>query len=148
MGRAIASAFIASGDAVVLSDRSREALDEAARTVEGIASTIGCDVSTAEACARMAAEVVDRHGGIDVLVTAAGVWVEGASEAMTEPQWDRTIDVNLKGTFFSIAAAIPSLVERRGCVVAISSDYGQSWSLLSGFNGCYDFASISFTGPR
>jgi hypothetical protein len=33
-----------------------------------------------------------------------------------------------------------------GSGVAISSDYGQSWSLLSGFNGCYDFASISFTG--
>jgi NAD(P)-dependent dehydrogenase (short-subunit alcohol dehydrogenase family) len=43
---------------------------------------------------------------------------------MTESQWDRTIDVNLKGTFFAIAAAIPHLAAREGCVVAISSDYG------------------------
>jgi len=43
---------------------------------------------------------------------------------MTEAQWDRTIDVNLKGTFFAIRSAIPALSSARGCVVAIASDYG------------------------
>jgi NAD(P)-dependent dehydrogenase (short-subunit alcohol dehydrogenase family) len=52
------------------------------------------------------------------------VWVEGPISEMTEAQWDRTIDVNLKGTFFAIRAAIPALIEARGCIVAVSSDYG------------------------
>jgi NAD(P)-dependent dehydrogenase (short-subunit alcohol dehydrogenase family) len=124
MGRAIASAFARAGDTVVIADRSRSSLEEARRADDAIASTIEADVSTAAGCSRMVGAAADRHGGLDVLVTAAGVWVEGASETMTESQWDRTIDVNLKGTFFSIGAAIPHLVEREGCVVAISSDYG------------------------
>ena len=43
---------------------------------------------------------------------------------MTEDQWDRTIDVNLKGTFFACRFAIPALIASEGSIVAISSDYG------------------------
>jgi NAD(P)-dependent dehydrogenase (short-subunit alcohol dehydrogenase family) len=43
---------------------------------------------------------------------------------MTEDQWDRTIDVNLKGTFFACRFAIPALITSQGSIVAISSDYG------------------------
>ncbi len=62
----------------------------------------------------MVATTVERHGRLDVLVTAAGVWVEGPSSEMTEEQWDRTIDVNLKGTFFACRSAIPALVASAG----------------------------------
>ena len=62
----------------------------------------------------MVAETVDRHGRLDVLVNCAGVWVEGPTAEMTEEQWDRTIDVNLKGTFFACRFAIPHLERTRG----------------------------------
>lgn len=110
MGRAIRARFEAGGDVVVSADL-REA-------------DIVADVTRVEDCERMVAETLAAHGRLDVLVTAAGVWVEGPSAEMTEAQWDRTIDVNLKGTFFAIRHAIAPLVEREGCIVAISSDYG------------------------
>jgi len=110
MGRAIGARFEADGDVVVSADL-REA-------------DIVADVTRVEDCERMLAETLAAHGRLDVLVTAAGVWVEGPSAEMTEAQWDRTIDVNLKGTFFAIRHAIPPLIERQGCIVAISSDYG------------------------
>lgn len=125
MGRAIRERFEAGGDAVVTADL---------RDADLIA-----DVTDVGECRRMAAEVVGRHGRLDVLVTAAGVWVEGPSATMTESQWDRAIDVNLKGTFFAIRYAIPHLVETAGCIVAISSDYG-----LVGGKGAAIYAASKF----
>jgi NAD(P)-dependent dehydrogenase (short-subunit alcohol dehydrogenase family) len=110
MGAAIRARFETGGDVVVAAD------------LRG--GDLTADVSRVDDCDRMVGETLDRHGRLDVLVTAAGVWVEGPTAEMTEAQWDRTIDVNLKGTFFAIRAAIPALVDAEGCVVAISSDYG------------------------
>jgi NAD(P)-dependent dehydrogenase (short-subunit alcohol dehydrogenase family) len=110
MGRAIEDRFSAGGDTVVTAD------------LQG--GDIVADVTVVADCERMVAETLERLGGLEVLITAAGVWVEGPTEQMTEAQWDRTVDVNLKGTFFAIRSAIPALRRSRGCVVAISSDYG------------------------
>ncbi len=110
MGTAISARFASAGDLVVTADL-RDA-------------DVIVDVRDPTACAAMVREALERHDRIDVLVTAAGVWVEGPSADMTEDQWDRTIDVNLKGTFFAIRHAIPALIASQGCIVAISSDYG------------------------
>ena len=123
MGRSIAARFGRDGAMVVLADLAADALDEASREVPG-SHTIVADVSSVDDCERMVATTVERHGRLDVLVTAAGVWVEGPSAEMTEAQWNRTIDVNLKGTFFACRSAIPALIASAGCMVAISSDYG------------------------
>jgi NAD(P)-dependent dehydrogenase (short-subunit alcohol dehydrogenase family) len=123
MGRAIAVRSARDGAAVVLADRSGDGLDEAARAIPE-ADTVVADVTSVADCERIVATTLERHGRLDVLVTAAGVWVEGPTAAMTEDQWDRTIDVNLKGTFFACRSAIPALEATGGCIVAISSDYG------------------------
>jgi NAD(P)-dependent dehydrogenase (short-subunit alcohol dehydrogenase family) len=123
MGRAIAARSARDGAAVVLADRSGDGLDEAARAIPE-ADTVVADVTSVADCERIVATTLERHGRLDVLVTAAGVWVEGPTAAITEDQWDRTIDVNLKGTFFACRSAIPALEATGGCIVAISSDYG------------------------
>jgi NAD(P)-dependent dehydrogenase (short-subunit alcohol dehydrogenase family) len=123
MGRAIASRYADSGDRVVLADVRPELLAEAARELHAV-TTLPVDVRDVHACDRMVEDTVARHGQLDVLVCAAGVWVEGPSAEMTEADWHRAVDVNLKGTFFACRAAIRPLVETRGCIVAISSDYG------------------------
>lgn len=110
MGTAIRARFEADGDTVVTADLT--------------GGDLTADVTRVRDCDRMVAETLERHGRLDVLVTAAGVWVEGPTADSTEAEWDRTIDVNLKGTFFAIRAAIPALVSSGGCIVAISSDYG------------------------
>jgi NAD(P)-dependent dehydrogenase (short-subunit alcohol dehydrogenase family) len=123
MGRAIARRFLSDGMSVVAADLSANLLADAAAAVPGL-DVVTADVSSTAACERMVATTLERHGRIDVLVTAAGVWVEGPTTEMTEASWDRTVDVNLKGTFFACRYAIPALVESGGCIVAISSDYG------------------------
>ncbi len=57
-------------------------------------------------------------------MNCAGVWVEGPSDEMTEADWDRVVDVNLKGTFFMCRHAIPALEATGGCIVNVSSDAG------------------------
>jgi NAD(P)-dependent dehydrogenase (short-subunit alcohol dehydrogenase family) len=123
MGRAIAARFLADGDTVMLADRTDEALAEAAARL-GEVETVTADVTVVDDCERMVGATVERLGGIDVMVCTAGVWVEGPTADMTEEQWDRTIDVNLKGTFFACRFAIPVLIASQGSIVAISSDYG------------------------
>jgi NAD(P)-dependent dehydrogenase (short-subunit alcohol dehydrogenase family) len=127
MGRAIASSFLDEGDAVVLADISGEALLGAVAdlTVEGrTLEAVQVDVRRVEDCERMVAEAITALRRLDVLVNAAGVWTEGPTAEATEETWDRTIDVNLKGTFFASRYAIPHLLETEGCIVNISSDYG------------------------
>jgi NAD(P)-dependent dehydrogenase (short-subunit alcohol dehydrogenase family) len=70
------------------------------------------------------AVAIDRFGRLDILVNCAGVWVEGPTDTMTEADWDRVIDVNLKGTFGMCRHAIPALETTGGCIVNISSDAG------------------------
>jgi NAD(P)-dependent dehydrogenase (short-subunit alcohol dehydrogenase family) len=118
IGRATGERFASAGDVVVFADRSQAAL----AAVSG--DTIVADVTSVADCERMIAETVDRHGRLDVLVNCAGVWVEGPTAEMTEQHWDRTIDVNLMGTFFACRYAIPHLERTEGCIVNLSSDAG------------------------
>ncbi len=120
IGRAAGQRFAAAGDTVVLADRSPEALSG----VEPSFDTIAADVTSVAECELMIGETVARHSRLDVLVNCAGVWVEGPTSEMTEDQWDRTIDVNLKGTFFACRFAIPHLERTEGCIVNLSSDAG------------------------
>jgi len=120
IGRAVAERFAAADHTVVLADRSAEALAEVGPPFD----TIVADVSVVADCERMVAATVERHGGLDVLVNCAGVWVEGPTAETTEEEWDRTIDVNLKGTFFACRFAIPHLERSEGCIVNLSSDLG------------------------
>jgi NAD(P)-dependent dehydrogenase (short-subunit alcohol dehydrogenase family) len=110
MGRAIRERFRRTGDEVVTSDL---------RDADLIA-----DVTSVADCERMVSETVALHGKLDVLICTAGVWTEGPTAETTEEQWDRTIDVNLKGTFFACRFAIPELIRSEGCIVLLSSDYG------------------------
>ena len=138
MGRAIARRFLAMNAAVVLADRSREGLEEATETL-GTATSVAADVTSVADCERMIAETVEAEGRLDVLVNAAGVWVEGNTWEMTESAWDRVIDVNLKGTFFACRYAIPELMRTQGCIVNLSSDSG-----LGGNPGCAVYNASKF----
>lgn len=127
MGRACAERFLTLGDAVVLADIDAEALAKTAAELSGpgrdVRSVIA-DVRSVADCERMVADAAAAIGRLDVLVNCAGVWVEGDSAAMTEDEWDRVVDVNLKGAFFACRFAIPHLERSEGCIVNLASDVG------------------------
>jgi NAD(P)-dependent dehydrogenase (short-subunit alcohol dehydrogenase family) len=60
---------------------------------------------------------VKRFGGLDIVVNSAGVRTNGSITEITEQQWDRTIDVNLKGVFVVSRLAIPHMIKRGGGVI-------------------------------
>jgi NAD(P)-dependent dehydrogenase (short-subunit alcohol dehydrogenase family) len=127
IGGAVAERFLSQGDAVCIADLDEERLAKASAELSGEGRRVvpvTADVRSVTACEAMVAAAVVAFDRLDVLVNCAGVWVEGPTETMTEEQWDRTIDVNLKGTFFSCRYAIPHLLRTQGCIVNLSSDAG------------------------
>jgi NAD(P)-dependent dehydrogenase (short-subunit alcohol dehydrogenase family) len=132
MGVAIASRLAAADYAVAVADLASERLTStvAALTSQGAeALAVPLDIRKVSACAAAVETVIGWHGRLDVLVNAAGVWREGDAVTMTEDDWDIVLDVNLKGAFFLIQAAIPHL-PAGASIVNIASDAG-----LVGNNG-------------
>lgn len=124
MGQAIAARFIAEGAGLYLCDINRRALDEAVSALGASATAIETDVTQVADCARAVDTAIAATGRLDLLINAAGIWTEGPSEAATEAEWDRVVDVNLKGTFFLCRYAIPHLAKTGGSIINISSDAG------------------------
>jgi meso-butanediol dehydrogenase/(S,S)-butanediol dehydrogenase/diacetyl reductase len=85
-------------------------------------------------------------GGLDTLVNSAGVFQFRAIEGITTPEWDRIIDVNLKGTFLAMREAMPHLkASKRGRVVNISSDAGKRGFALLGAYCASKFGVVGLT---
>jgi NAD(P)-dependent dehydrogenase (short-subunit alcohol dehydrogenase family) len=75
------------------------------------------DVSDSKQMKALIDETVKRFGGLDIVVNSAGVRTNGSITEITEEQWDRTIDVNLKGVFVVSRLAIPEMIKRGGGVI-------------------------------
>jgi NAD(P)-dependent dehydrogenase (short-subunit alcohol dehydrogenase family) len=83
-----------------------------------------CDVSDrAQVDAAVEAAIAD-HGGIDVVANVAGMIRFGHFADLTPEAWQRQLDVNVTGPFHLCQAAMPSLLERKGCVVNVASVAG------------------------
>ncbi len=75
------------------------------------------DVSNPAQMKALVDETVKQFGGLDIVVNSAGVRTNGSITEITEEQWDRTIDVNLKGVFVISRLAIPEMIKRGGGVI-------------------------------
>ena len=127
MGVAIAKGFLEDGAEVYLADINEGRLKETVADLNpcnGKVDYVVTDVSSVESIGNMVRTVVEKAGKINILVNTAGLWVEGDTAAMTEADWDRVVDVNLKGLFFCCSTAIPELEKTGGCIVNLSSDAG------------------------
>lgn len=127
MGYATAELFLSEGARVVITGRSgekgRKALAKLKR--KGEVLFVGGDVSVAKDAKRMVDETVKSFGRLDILFNNAGVYLEKLAEDTTEAEWDRIIDVNLKGTFLVTKYAVPVMKRQRsGVIVNNSSDAG------------------------
>lgn len=130
IGAATARLFAAEGARLALLDIkpvSGELLGLGAVTgnVTGHVTGHVVDITDAAAVERAMAEVVERHGRIDVLVSAAGILDEVPFLELTPERFDRTIAVDLRGVFLAARYAAPYMVEAgRGRIVNIASQLG------------------------
>ncbi len=124
---AAAVAFAKEGANVLAVGRSRDALAALSAHVDGTPGRVAyceADVTHGDAPDRIVASAAEAFGGIDVLVNAAGVIATGTIEQTSDEKWDGMMNVNVRGPFRLMRAAVPHLKERKGCVVNVSSVNG------------------------
>ena len=126
IGRAAAAAFHERGARVAINGRTGPSAAAAIAALGGGDRLVAApgDVATVAGCEAAVGAAVAGLGGLDVLVNSAGVGKTGPIEDFDEAAWDETLDVNLKGTFFCIRAALAALREAKGNIVNLSSDAG------------------------
>ena len=128
LGAAIAEAFGRAGAFVYCTDRdltNAEATAERIRGAEGQAVALAHDVTREADCERVAAEVHETHGRLDVLMNNAGVGHVGTLLTTTGADLDRVFAVNVRGVFNVTKVFLPRMVERgRGSIIHMASTTG------------------------
>ncbi|GAS87990.1 short-chain dehydrogenase/reductase SDR [Mycolicibacterium brisbanense] len=107
---------------MALLDRDENAVHSVAESLGPRAAAFVADVSDAAAVDRAMAHVIDRFGGIDVIVANAGIVGPVATFAsMGTDEFERVIDVNVLGVARSVRAALPAIIGRNGYVLVVAS---------------------------
>ncbi len=117
IGNGAAQAFAREGASVVLADIDADGAGLAANNITatgGTAIAVPTDVRSSAAVENLVSTAVETFGGVDVLFNSAGINLYGTVDTFTEADWDRQIDVNLKGTFLTAKYVIPALRKRGG----------------------------------
>lgn len=129
IGAAIAEAFAAAGARVVLASRKLEGVQAVADQIRGHggeALAVACHTGREEEVQGLAARAREAYGGVDVLVNNAAASPHyGPLLEATEAQWDKTLEVNVKGYVHAIKACVPLMRERGGgAIVNVASVAG------------------------
>lgn len=147
IGYAVAEALLAGGAQVAIGDIDRQAIHRAeARLSSANLVPILLDVTSRESVHQAVEACASRFGGLDTLINCAGVIQFCPLEAIEERDWERVIDVDLKGVFLCCQAAAPFLVRSgRGRIVTISSDAGKRGQPLLSSYSAAKFGVIGFS---
>jgi 3-oxoacyl-[acyl-carrier protein] reductase len=128
IGAAIAALLAEGGAAVVVSGRDAERLERAVKDLERDGAAIlgvVADAARREDAERLVETAKQRFGRLDVLVNNAGVTRDGLLVRMKDEDWDRVMDVNLRGAFFMIRAATKVMMRQKaGRIINIASTAG------------------------
>ncbi|WP_068257235.1 3-oxoacyl-ACP reductase FabG [Janibacter corallicola] len=135
IGRGIATCFARAGCKVLIASRDRVAAEETIRDLQdkpGTVSHVAVEVSDPDQCATMAATAVERHGGIDILCSNAGIFPTAKLTTMSPDELQRVMSVNFYGTVYTVQACMEELKKSRaGRVIITSSITGP----ITGFPG-------------
>ncbi len=136
MGKATATAFAREGARVVVNDlhaAPAEATAAELRAAGGDATAIAADVSRPDEATRLVAQTVARYGTVHILVNNAGILSRTPFDEIPEDEWDRVMDVNVKGVFLCAQAVFPIMkANRYGKIVNVASSAGRSVSTFGG----------------
>jgi 3-oxoacyl-[acyl-carrier protein] reductase len=135
IGKAIAFTFVREGARVALVDVERPRLEASREEIErngGKAIALPCDITKSSEVQRVIEEVKKIFDRIDILVNNAGIIRRGTIETVTEEDWDRVIEVNLKGTFNCCKAVVETMkTQGYGKIVNVSSIAGKLGDITS-----------------
>jgi len=127
IGKEIALTLAREGAKVIVSDIS-DKIYEVVKEIENIgnqALAVKADVSNLKEVEKMVKEILDKFGKVDILVNNAGIYPFKPLIEMEEKDWDKVLNVNLKGTFNCTKAVLPSMIKRKvGNIINISSIAG------------------------
>ena len=128
IGREIALAFAHAGADLALFDINAEQLEATAKELRALgrrAEGFIVDVTNGTAVDEGVAKVLDKLGRIDILINNAGITRDGLLIRMDDAQWDRVLDINLKGTFLCTRSVARHMLKQRcGRIVSIASIVG------------------------
>ncbi|MBW1771920.1 MAG: glucose 1-dehydrogenase [Deltaproteobacteria bacterium] len=128
-GRAIANGLALYGADIVVTSRTLSTLEETAAEVEKAgrkALPISCDVADADSVNQMVKKTLDEFGKIDILVTCAGIALRHPAEDMPIEEFEKVMDVNVKGTLLCCQAVAKDMIKREqgGKIITVGSIRG------------------------
>ena len=128
LGRATAELFAREGAAVLAVDVNGDGVVEAVEAIRAAGGQVlgaVVDVTDADSVAASVEHMVERLGGLQILVNVAGIGRAARFEEIDESEWNRTLAVNLNGVFHTTQAALPHLLAQRGSnIVNVASIAG------------------------
>jgi NAD(P)-dependent dehydrogenase (short-subunit alcohol dehydrogenase family) len=127
IGKATALLFAKSGATVTAVGRKEDALKDVSQAIESFGVPVlplQADITNDDEAKHVIVRALERFGGIDVLVNAAGHISSGTIEDTTSEAWEAMMNVNLRAAFRLMQEALPSLIQRRGNIVNVSSVTG------------------------
>jgi NAD(P)-dependent dehydrogenase (short-subunit alcohol dehydrogenase family) len=125
IGRACAIALASDGALVALAGRRQDRLEEVAIEIGDSAFAIPVDVTHSGDISRLLDETVKRFGGLNFLLNNAGILQVGNAEQITEEQWDRTFDVNVRAVWLLSRSALPHMRKAGGgSIINVASTLG------------------------
>ena len=134
LGRAIAETFAGEGAHVIITDLNVEGAKAAAEAIiqrGGSAEGQSMDVSSEEAVNRVFADVIQRHGKIDIAVSNAGIQIISALDELSLADWKKMMAIHLDGAFLVTHAALKSMYPHKsGTIIYIGSVHSKEGSLL------------------
>jgi NAD(P)-dependent dehydrogenase (short-subunit alcohol dehydrogenase family) len=128
IGASLVHAYTRAGASVgaldVKEDLGTQVAEKASARGPGTAAFIRCDVARHTEVRAAFGAFADAHGGLDVLVNAAGIELGSPAEDISENDWDRTFDVNVKGTLFTNQQAFALMKQTGGAILNFASGAG------------------------
>jgi NAD(P)-dependent dehydrogenase (short-subunit alcohol dehydrogenase family) len=128
IGQATARRFAEEGARVAVADVRGDAAQETADGLEG-AIAVELDVASRESVEAGLQAAAQTFGGVDVVVNNAGVTIVGAAHELSEEDWDRELDTNLKSIYLVSKAAWPLLLERGGGAIVNTASIAGLWAI-------------------
>lgn len=145
IGLGIANALHECGVKIALTSRSKEAAQQAAKSVAPDAIGLEADVRSRSSMDAAVAATVEAFGQIDYVIANAGLGHFASIVDLTEEQWNETIDTNLTGVFHTIKATLEELKKSKGYIVTISSLAGTNFFPTASAYNASKFGLTGFT---